>query len=396
MLLFSRDKPDWVVERLADFARIDIGVRGRKPNATSQCAAPTLASVVADMIRKQRVERLIGGDPATQLAPSSASTRAATPVRKPCQSDPMQTAVSTSQEQKVRPLGDTLSRPVYNDPTSKSDVHVEPSRHGHLYDETSTTSGIVSELAPPLPPRPQYSRYKDFLGRDIQTTDDHEAIDDDYGRTALRSHMKASLKDLLTERQWPVEIEASLIAALEQRGDDTSLWIDFAIEQVRRTARDIASIESVLDSLPATLTEMYAFILLNIPSHLSILVARMLSWSVCARMPLEVLELTVVLNLADRDRNEAVELVRSAVAACGIMLTINTQNEGEEPRPEYKTVNIVHNSLVDSSSADSSPIRHDARLSRFVVYIGHTHREMAEFCIAYLELAVLTMVLFLW
>lgn len=149
---------------------------------------------------------------------------------------------------------------------------------------------------------------------------------------------------------------------LEQRGDDSFLWIDFDIEEIRKVAGETAHIETMLDSLPTTLTEMYSFILVNIPSNLNLLAAKILSWSICARKPLEILELAVALNLDVRGRSDALRLVRSAVAACGNMLTINSGDAGEELGSEHHTDNIVHNSVVEFLSAETSAIHQNPRL----------------------------------
>ncbi|KAF3040676.1 Ankyrin-3 [Didymella heteroderae] len=213
----------------------------------------------------------------------------------------------------------------------------------------------------------------------IDGLDNYEEIEEDYGGESLRQYIKVRLDELIAERKWSVEASNYVNASLEYlwyRGDDTFLWVDFAIEEVRKAAGDAASIESVLISLPPTLTEMYSYILRKIPQNLVELVADLLRWSVCARQPMKVLELTVALKLTSHGRGAAKQLILNAVSACGNMLMVNAEDD---------TVNIVHNSLVDFLSADSSPIHQDARLATFIVRTSKIHNDIANSCIAYLE-----------
>jgi hypothetical protein len=64
LILVSRENPEWMVEQLSSFHRIDIGAPARKFGGLSRSASravrrpPTLASVAASLIQKQRLDTL--------------------------------------------------------------------------------------------------------------------------------------------------------------------------------------------------------------------------------------------------------------------------------------------------------------------------------------------------
>jgi ankyrin repeat protein len=69
-------------------------------------------------------------------------------------------------------------------------------------------------------------------------------------------------------------------------------------------------------------------------------------------------------------------MVLTAVYTCGNMLTVSSEDG---------TVNILHSSLVDFLSDESSPIHQDPRLARFIIRAAQADSDIANFCIAYLE-----------
>jgi ankyrin repeat protein len=150
--------------------------------------------------------------------------------------------------------------------------------------------------------------------------------------------------------------------------------VDFAIEKIRKV--DFSNMGTVLDTLPVSLAEMYAYILCNIAPNLASLVAGLLRWIVCAHRPLNVLELTVALKLSNNSGTPAENLVLDAVRACGNMLTVSSQDN---------TVNIVHRSVVDFLCDESSPVHQDPRLAPFIIRVPQVDSDITNFCIQYLE-----------
>jgi hypothetical protein len=97
---------------------------------------------------------------------------------------------------------------------------------------------------------------------------------------------------------------------------------------------------------------------------------------VYARRPLDLIEVSVAPNLTQCSGQRAETLVSSAVHAPRNMLTITVKN---------KTVNFIHISLVDFLYTNSSPIRQNPRLARFIIRAARIDNDIANFCKAYLE-----------
>jgi ankyrin repeat protein len=421
MILVSRDKPDWMVGQLADTHRIDIGVRGRKSGDATQSAMkpakrpPTLASVAASVMHQQRLNRNndvfqpkspTESQLATQSIPSplnSAYTQASTftqpPTSVPSSTPSARAPALMSGPPETRPWECVVSGTSFVPHTQVSgsngseyalsnDPRTNPrpdTRTGYLSpslparQSPANHDGFVAAPPPPFvsqhfnePPSHEYKQSDADYRDDVKA----EAVgnEEESGDTALRLYIEAKLEDSCAERQYPTEVQSYIIAALEYRGDDTFLWVDFAIEEIRKATA--SNIEAMVNSLPPTLTEMYSFILLRIPADLVGLVAGLLRWVVCAREPLKILDLTITLGLTSHGSGVAENLVRTAVSACGNMLTEN---------PKDKSINIVHNSVVDFLSHESSPIRNDSRLAPFVIHASQAHHDIANFCVAYLE-----------
>jgi ankyrin repeat protein len=410
MMLFSRDRPDWMVEQLSETHRIDIGVRGRRYGGSTPGSArppPTLASVAASVMHQQRLNQYKhttqGKSPAeNQLAaqnyylplgtltstqpPTSTSSSTFSPhtgTIAPGRSEtPSWQAVAPGTSDMLYVQALASEHPISNEPCATSippigTAFVTPS----LSTCPSSTDHNVSFSAPEpsvesqnsnVPPPYECKEDDPSLFNDVKT--ETPAIGEDSGDPALRLYIEAKLDEICAERQLTTQDHSYIIAALEHRGDDTFLWVDFAIEEIRKTA--VLNIETVVNSIPPTLTEMYQFILLGIPTDLVDIVAGLLQWTVCAREPLKILELTVTLGLTSYGIIAAENIVRTAINACGNMLTVN---------PKDKTVNIVHHSIINFLSDESSPIRKDSRLVRFAIHASQIHNMIANFCIAYLE-----------
>lgn len=366
MMLISREKPE-IVEHLSEFAHIDMSTRKGPYDKRRR----TLASVVADVVRQQKLERSFSnsfGDQQTiDLDTADPTTTALLEERS---SSPFQAALL--HETSTTEHGNT-----YPQQFQFTDCVVNGSR------TAAHPTAQVQGSAPPLPPRPHSQ--DDGLSCDRTGVSSTHAEDtslengygeQDYGDQALHLYIKARVEQLIHERHWLAVIQRSFIADLRQRGDGTFLWVDFALQEVENRATGIHDIVKVLSVLPSTLTEMYAFVLDRIPPKLTNIVAGLLRWSVCAREPLNLQELTIALNLTGYQRDSARQLLLSAVSSCGNMITINTDDD---------TVNIVHSSLTEFLSQESSSIHWQPRLAPYIVRPSSTHSDIANACISYLE-----------
>lgn len=205
--------------------------------------------------------------------------------------------------------------------------------------------------------------------------EDHELHEDDEDyNPSLRVYIEAKIEDLAHERHYSTALQSFICAALEFRGDGTFLWVDFAIEELKRVKAE--TMEETINSFPSDLEEMYCRVLRMIPPHLVDLVIGLLRWTVCARRPLDLPELTVALNLSHLSPNDAMAFILGAITACGHLITV-----GEEDL----SVNLVHISLVELLTDEDSPLLKDAYLSKFHIRPGQIDGEIAAFCISYIE-----------
>jgi hypothetical protein len=402
VILVSGENPDWMVEQLSSFHRIDIGAPARKFGGLSRSASravrrpPTLASVAARLIHKQSLDRLsnstgvdvhrrstddpryvmnqsalsFSNDPNTNASiptqPSTSTTNAkltATPAaaavapthtRTPSLRAPPSAATNVPQTRDSGSFERVSSQPENSSVSMNSDSRLsapEP-RPAHtlafeldacpLQPPESDHVSISPPLLPPLlPPRHSgetqpYDRDEKATGYSEDENVEEDEFEEDYGDPALRLYIESSLEEFVVERQCPTDLQSYIVASLEAHGDGSFLWLDFAIEEIRKV--NFSNMGTVLDTLPASLAEMYAYILCNITPNLANLVAGLLRWTVCAHRPLNVLELTVALKLSNNSGTPGKNLVLDAVRACGNMLTVSSQDD---------TVNTVHRSVVD-------------------------------------------------
>ncbi|KAF2741828.1 hypothetical protein M011DRAFT_392575, partial [Sporormia fimetaria CBS 119925] len=122
--------------------------------------------------------------------------------------------------------------------------------------------------------------------------------DEEDFNPSLKLYIEAKIKELP-----PNAPESLLTVALEHRGDGTFLWIDFAVEELKKVP--VEMMEDTVNSLPPELDQMYTRILLNIPPELVEFVVGLLRWIVCARRPMDLLELAVALNLSHHSPEQA-------------------------------------------------------------------------------------------
>ncbi|KAJ8115765.1 hypothetical protein OPT61_g2668 [Boeremia exigua] len=414
MLLVSRDKPDWMVERLCDTRRIDIGVRGRRSGTALQSTPksarppPTLASVVTSVMHQQRLNRqhnIVQPNTPTEsqllsqynsLSPNHAQQSLSIPIHPPDSTlkstfspqvePPAPQPPETSHQQAIASgtyrqtfgLENTTSNGSTTSPTGDSKANnlsnlpsVQASLNGHNTSHPTLPQSAIPQC-PNVPPPYQYKEENAGVFNDAKT--EAAMTEEETDDPALRLYIEAKLEEICAERQYTTQDQSYIIAALEHRGDDTFLWVDFAIEEIRKSTS--LSMETVVNSIPPTLTEMYSSILLGIPGNLIDIVAGLLQWTVCAREPLTILDLTITLGLTHHGIVAAENIVRTAIKACGNMLTEN---------PKDESVNIVHHSIVDYLTDKSSPMRADTRLTRFAVHSAQAHSNIANFCITYLE-----------
>jgi hypothetical protein len=426
MILVSRESPEWMVAQLSNFPHIDIGVPTKKHGSVTGTVSraarrpPTLASVAISVMHKQRLERsrkendVVAPKHSSENAHYTANATLSMPWNDNTASSSVSNYLSSSNANswdfldplavmttQTREHSLATSIPLYQSHESDgspslmaidSPTSIKPDGSvGALRTPSSSRLPIeleacpqqalksqsASETPPPLPPRHiiqtlGYGQYSTELQAEEEPFEMY--LEEDYSDPALRLYVESKIADSDAIQQFPTDVQSYIVSVLEYRGDGTFLWVDFAIQEVEK--RDLAHLETVLNTLPATMTEMYGYILNNIAPDLTGLVAGLLRWAVYARRPLDMAELAVAVNLTQYSVERAESVVRSAVRACGNMLTISEEDQ---------TINVVHSSLVDFLCDESSPIRGNPRLAQFIIRTTRADNEIANFCIAYLE-----------
>lgn len=265
--------------------------------------------------------------------------------------------------------------PAYLSPQNPANVPPTDSKKPLLpcADPVAASGSILGEAGFTDEPS-EYPQEKPKDTHEEEEHEDHELHEDDEDyNPSLRVYIEAKIEELALDRHYSTALQSFICAALEFRGDGTFLWVDFAIEELKRV--QVETMEETINSFPSNLEDMYCRVLRMIPPHLVDLVIGLLRWTVCARRPLDLPELTVALNLSHLSPNDAMAFILGAIIACGHLITV-----GEEDL----SVNLVHISLVELLTDEDSPLLKDVYLSKFYIQPGQIDGDIAAFCISYL------------
>jgi Ankyrin repeats (3 copies) len=189
----------------------------------------------------------------------------------------------------------------------------------------------------------------------------------------LQLYIEAKVRKISDELDYSQSLRTSVERAFRDSGDGTFLWVDLAIEELKK-AKSQRELQELLAHLPVGLDEMYYRTLCQVPPHLVLLVAAILRWVIAARRPLTLHELSIALNLANCS-HDPTRFLKQGIEACGYIVAIT----------DDETVNILHNSAKDFLIGKSSQLSNKPELSPFRVDIEEADREIAHFCLAYLE-----------
>lgn len=336
MVLVSREAPRCLVEELSGFPRVQLGAAAQNESKTNTqtSRAPKLADVAAAVLRKATLEK--AGTISTQVQPSSQQTRPR----------PHQAQNETLLDQ--RNAGSILSEPI----APPMDTPVGP---------TAQPNGFTDEKPDAEP---------DSVGDEV---DEDLPSEESSQNPALQLYIDAKLEELSSEMHYPQGLRASITRAFQIRGDGTFLWVDLAVGELRRAPSQQA--EEIIGHLPLGLDEMYCQILCRVPAHLVGLVAAILRWVFAARRPLYLHELSIALKLPIHNPADPIGLLEQGIAACREMIAVN----------EDQAVNTVHSSAKDFLTGNSPQLVNDPDLFRFRVCTEEVDREIAYFCLDYLE-----------
>jgi ankyrin repeat protein len=345
MVLISREAPECLFEELSEFPRVQLGAgargkakpRVRPPNATK------LSDVVTAVIR-QRTPKKEGShvhqkDSDLQLQQAKPEIHQ-TPAPQPPQT---QSSNSVGRQQP------SLEQVNFQVPLVEGDPE--------LTQYTAEPAEYAAEEA-------------DYVFDEV---DEEHLSEENSQNGALQLYIEAKVEEISTERSYSETLSASITHAFQGRGDGTFLWVDLAIEELRRV--DSSDVQETLNHLPGGLADMYSRNLYQIPPNLIDLAAAILRWVVAARRPLYTYELSIGLNLANLNPVDPIGLLKQGIEACGNILAIN----------QDETVNIIHASAKDFLVGNSPQLLGDPCLARFQVRTEDVDGEISQFCLSYLE-----------
>ncbi|KAI9781442.1 MAG: hypothetical protein M1839_006036 [Geoglossum umbratile] len=368
MILVSREAPKCLPEALAQFLRVQVGVAAKKEAKPVIKKVPKLSSIAREAMRQRTLDRNTN---ATTLS-------IAAPGAKP---EPGQELHLVS------------TQPMLIQPPPP---HLMPAK------SISTTEAELAQLTPTVPaltPAPSAvdpsvpasveltTESKAFTAEPSQTEyvfdevleqEEEETIGDTSGEEigqnqSLVLYIEEKVADLLAERAYPEPLRSSMTAGLQNRGDGTFLWVDLAIEEVKKY--ESQHVEKVLEHLPPSVNEMYCRTLQRVPPQLVGLVVAILRWVVSARRPLFLEELAVALGLMNFNAFDIIDITRQGIAACDTMMKVQ----------EDSAVQITHTSVKDLLIAKSGLLWDNPGLSRFHVNVEEVDGEIASLCLHYLE-----------
>lgn len=168
---------------------------------------------------------------------------------------------------------------------------------------------------------------------------------------------------------YPDALRRKVENTFRDRAQGTFLWVGIVAQELRKY--EAVEVETVLDTFPPGLEELYARLLLQIEPHRDIC-ARILSWVVMVIRPLTVSELSVAFNVRPTTIFSADAVMRQHVTSCGHFLTL----KGDE-------VNLIHQSAKDyllRSTCELTPDLELFRVKKDVANLQITRR-----CLSYLQ-----------
>lgn len=202
-------------------------------------------------------------------------------------------------------------------------------------------------------------------------SESHET--NDPGHNALDHYITARVAQLSVEMGFDDTDSADITASLRITGDGTFLWVDLALDEIKRCP--VCRIKEVLEQLVPGIDNMYCRWLLRIAPGMVSLTSAILRWVVVARRPMQLKELSAALTFMGFSSSDPDGLVNHGIAACGSLLAMR----------EDGTVNTTHESVRAFLTTAAGPLWSDYRLHKFYVAVDQVDSEIAALCIRYLE-----------
>ncbi|KAK6222038.1 NACHT and Ankyrin domain-containing protein [Colletotrichum tabaci] len=377
MILISREAPACILNNLASFPRIDIST------------APTGGKVRKTIVNQEK-GTTVTKTTTTSLGDSSQpQRRLANIVRLAMQERKASLEAETANAQRID--GHTTPQPALEHgfaslslEESASPPPLNHTGHGAASQQTAAdqytfdppvededTDESQDPFADPSNDQESETHVQWVIQSHVEAQDDEEETE--TGQGSLEHYINARVAELSREMGYDESVAAMVDAGLRSRGDGTFLWVNLAVDEIKR--HPVSQLEDVVDQLLPGIDNMYCRTLLQIPPSLVPLAAALLRWVIAAQRPMYLSELSAALTLMGFHSSDPPEMVRQGIAACGALLSLT----------EDETVQIPHLSVEDFLTARSGPLWSDASLSQFYVDTAQVDGEIASFCIRYLE-----------
>lgn len=267
-----------------------------------------------------------------------------------------------------------IGKPVDRD-SRRSDTEQPQPVNAQAAVGSAVATGVAASASDLSPQKEADSGNQLILRRPIATNDLSQP---------LHIYIEEKVRALSAFKGHDRKVQVYLEESLKTRGDGTFIWVDMAIEQLRKSAIHEKS-ENTFASLPDGLEGMYCLTLLQVSPEHSHLVSLVLGWITVALRPMTIKELTELVCMTvnqpkGKTKDEVGAEIKQAVEACGNLVSVSVGDE----------VKLGHQTAKDFLTSPSSPILANARLHQFSVSEADRHAELAQLSFRYLETSVFT------
>ncbi|KAH6686175.1 NACHT and ankyrin domain-containing protein [Plectosphaerella plurivora] len=386
LILVSREAPACIADNLSNYPRIDVSAATARTRVTKaavegfrRAGSSTSAGTdkrFADLVRlaveknkaSQQVQEASKEPKDNRISPQPAThdISGGLSVSKPGPYVPPNDNGQNVASQQAEADEYTFDPPVDDDSEEVSEARVD-GKH------PATVPATVQQVQTEGPP--VY-----VVQSEVKTEEKAQPVEEvhEMYQGSLEHYIDARVSQLAEEMGYNESVSTLIGTGLRSRGDGTFLWVDLAVDEIKRHPVD--QVEDVVDQLLPGLDNMYCNTLHRITPEFVPLAAALLRWAVTARRPMYVAELVEALTLEGFASTNPREMIEKGIEVCGSLLALK-----EGTKSTDATVQPSHLSVKDFLTAPNGPILSDAHLSRFHVDTAKVDGEIAALCIRYLE-----------
>lgn len=182
----------------------------------------------------------------------------------------------------------------------------------------------------------------------------------------VERYIFAKVTELAAEQTFSQEMILGIRQALLAGAEGTFLWVGFVTNELK--GRSWRQINDILHTVPKGLGGIYQRLLQQVDNKEELV--PVLQWIVLAARPLTVNELTVAAGIKASTKFDSVEVTKSRLTACGLLVKI-----------EGNVVNLIHESAKDFFQ--SSQVKTEGTS---IFHMNHeSHLTLMRFCLSFIE-----------